>query len=277
MKSAPVTDPGPDLFETDIKDSVLMTVTSLVFIVGAASWIKFTKIRTLKNYVFLNIMLANILSYITLSFDAYGYLKFIKVSGATLTSLRIIYDTTISYFTLVIQFWLLVLCYVFYVDIVKVFNADFTRRYLKSSLFAWGVPLLVTFVFSVVLPIVLLSIKKYLLKDTFAKIFKVFFYISLSLYFIPLTINLFIYIKVLVTLFKTRNLSKTAVNSHRLYIASLIFLLSGTLSLTVPIFIVLEVSALTIVESSQLVVLDVYFLLVKSNRFIWKEYFFKSF
>lgn len=157
------------------------------------------------------------------------------------------------------------------------FKSDFARRYLKSSLFAWGVPILVTFVFSVALPIILLSVKNYLFQKTFAKILNVFFYISMSLYFIPLTINAFIYIKVLVTLFKTSGLSKTAVKTRRLYIATLIFLLSGTVSLTVPIFIVLEIPVLTYVDYLQIVVLDIYFLLVKSNRLIWKEFYLNQF
>ncbi|CAH0603060.1 unnamed protein product [Chrysodeixis includens] len=255
----------------DVVDYTVFIITVIVCLFGALSWIKIKKIRSLKNYVFLNTMFATVLNFFAIWFNAYKYLDTLD-KGDKLFYLITLYQFVIIYLRLVVSFWLLVLCCLFYVDIVNVFKVDITRRYLKSSLFAWGVPLIITFVSSALIPITLYNIDKNNGRPD------VFLIINIVLIFIPTVVNVGIYIKVLISLFKANDFSRATFEVRRVFTATLIFVLSGILFLLVPIFSLIEPSnfVLAFVEYAQIVTLDIYFLIVKSNRTVWKEYYVNS-
>lgn len=275
--STPVSDPVPDLFKTDIASCLLMALTLTVFIVGVASWIKFKNIRTLKNYVFLNIMFSRVLMFVAFSFNFYGLLKYFeeRIDGVTSLTLVLIYDFFLSYFVLVFTFRVLVLSCIFYVDIVKVFNANITRRYSKSSLFAWGIPIIIVLVVCVLTPLFFYILEDYFSKETLDMVLYISTYMETVVLLFPLVIGIVIYIKVLITLFKTAKVNKTSVRSSQVYVATMIFLFSGAVLFIEPLIDLFETSMIfgEILGSSHIVAIDVYFLIVKSNRIVWQDYY----
>lgn len=56
----------------------------------------------------------------------------------------------LMYFYLSHHCWLLLLCFIFYVDFVQEFNFDVRNSFLKSSLIGWGVPFITTFLYFLV-------------------------------------------------------------------------------------------------------------------------------
>lgn len=252
----------------DYVDYTVFTITLIVCLFGVVSWVLIKKIRSLKNYVFLSTMFVTVLNFFAIGFNAFKYFETLSQSDE-LFYLITLYECVIIYLRLVVSFWLLVLCCLFYVDIVKVFKVDITRRFLKSTLFAWGVPFIITLVFSALVPITLYNIDKHNSRPDILLV------VNIVLIFIPTIVNVGIYIRVLISLFKANNVSGATFEVRRVYIATLIFVLSGIIFLLVPIFSLIEPSNLVLafVEYAQIVTLDVYFLIVKSNRTVWKEYF----
>lgn len=252
----------------DFADYAVFTITLIVCLFGAFSWVLIKKIRCLKNYVFLSTMFVTVLNFFAIGFNAFKYFETLSKSDK-LFYLITLYQCVIIYLRLVVSFWLLLLCCLFYVDIVKVFKVHVTRRYLKSTLFAWGFPFIITFVFSALIPIILYNIDKNNSRPDILLI------INIVLIFIPTIVNVGIYLKVLISLFKANIVNGATFDVRRVYIATLIFVLSGILFLLVPIFSLIEPSNLLLafVEYAQIVTLDIYFLIVKSNRTVWKEYF----
>lgn len=230
---------------------VLSTIT---LIIGISSWIFIKKFRHFKNYLFLNIIFNNIVN-IVLSYDVINVLK--NKSEA------IIFTHALSflYFKLSAHYWLLLLCYVFYVELVKVLGGDVERKYLKSNLLAWGVPLFFTVFCVFVVPSIHIS------KTTNATMYH-------WILFSPLLINVLIYIRVFCALLKidVRNSSDWCC---RVYVATVIFLISGVLFLLLPLRLYVDFPPYlsTVVVYLQPVVINVYFFIIRLNRTAWKEYY----
>lgn len=66
------------------------------------------------------------------------------------SSMYYIFTFICVFLTTVYNYWLVVMCYeyMFHVDIVKMFDSDSIRKrkYLISTIFAWGVPLIVVLI-----------------------------------------------------------------------------------------------------------------------------------
>lgn len=234
-----------------------------------------TKFRHFKNYVFLNAILGTIFSFISFLLDFSASQP--KPGSLQYMVLLYLLDFLRTYFKLVAHCWLLVLCCIFYLDIVQVFNTHVSRRYLKSALFAWGVPLILFIIYSLSLPLLGWLLSKHFENETMKVISKILFFLDIFVIFVPLVINVLIYIRVLIELFNTTNVPKSAINSRRFYIATLIFLLSGVIFLISPLWLFVEPPdvIITVIDYLPSISMDVYFLIVKSNRDLWLEFYVK--
>lgn len=250
-------------------DYVVLCFTILVFVIGTVSWCTIKKFRHFKNYVFISAILSGALNDIVAAlYIGYRFNYSQYVSTYTFLRLRMLYHATITYFSLVKYFWMLVLCWIFYVDIVKVFGGDISRRYFKSSLFSWGIPVILSFP----LPLILLALSNYIEIETTVMICAFF---DLAILFLPLLISFGVYVKVICTLFKSSDVSRTAVKNRRIYLATLIFLLSGVLFFIMPLWFIVDLPyfILFIIKHLQTMTMNVYLLIVKSNRDLWMEYY----
>lgn len=236
----------------------LLLLSTIIFIIGLTSWIIIRNFRHFKNYVFLSIILCNIMNIVAPIL--YRLWKKYKIQNEVVQHLVAI---PYLYFKLSVNCWLVVLCYVFYVDFVKVLGGDVTRKYLKSNLFAWGIPSL-----SVVWNV---FVMRYIEKNA-----KIAAPIYITSVFVPLIVNLFIYIRVVYALLKVDVHDKSD-RCGRIQASTVIFFVSGLLMLLVPLqrlvwvpdFLVLLLAHL------QTFAIDVYFLAIKINRKVWRNYYAK--
>lgn len=245
---------------------IVIVLSLTAFIYGLTSWCLLKKFRHFRHYVLLNVMLANVLrNFIFLFF--YWFKVFCRdvVKRYLMCVNGYIYFSL--YCNLTFDYWLLVLCYIFYVDFVKVFNIDIRRRYLNSSLFGWGIPF-VTFLIAAFL--------FYLYDSTDILTVNVAMFLEL----IPVTISLVIFLMVVYNLFRVSEagMSISTNKWHRFYIAILIYILSNiteiyaiqdVLGIRNNLVAILGAS----VELLNSIALAVYFVIGKSNRILWKEYF----
>lgn len=111
-------------------NSAVLVVTLATLLYGLISWCVLPKFRNYRNYVFFNALLSNFLKIM-----AYHFSGLLCLQLKTRFYLRRYFSTTNTY-------WLLVISHMFYIDIVKVFNGNTRRRFLKSSFLGWGVPLI---------------------------------------------------------------------------------------------------------------------------------------
>lgn len=121
------------------------TVSSVItFIYGVVSWCLIKKFRNFRNYVLLGPILA-----ITMCCLAAHVQVFILASKPHLAE-TIIFTAIYAfllYFALVFYCFFIVLCYIFYVDYVKVLHLKINNKYLICSLFVWCFPFVEIFVF----------------------------------------------------------------------------------------------------------------------------------
>lgn len=128
-------------------DSILIALTLATLTYGVTSWCILKKFRNYKNFVLLNAILSNFLRniltpiYLHLSSENDH-----NKSNATTASMLYL-EYLAEYFSTAKTHWLLIISHMFYADIVKVFSGNMQRRYLKSSIFGWGVSLITTAIF----------------------------------------------------------------------------------------------------------------------------------
>ncbi|CAH1643951.1 unnamed protein product [Spodoptera littoralis] len=123
----------------------VVTISSITFIIGVVSWILIKKFRHFRNYIFLSIIFNNIVNLLMTDL-----IKMIKKSDRL--EINMTGGVLFLYFRMSAYCWLTILCWIFYVDLVKVFNTEVSKKYLKISLFAWGVPIVITVFSTVVMP-----------------------------------------------------------------------------------------------------------------------------
>lgn len=109
-------------------ESIVIVLSLTTLVCGLTSWCIIKKFCNYRNYVYLNTILANFLFYSTeLTFQMYENVILVP---------KIIF-ILFFYLLSVKNHWLLVMCHMFYVDLVKVFGSNIQSRNLKSTVFAW--------------------------------------------------------------------------------------------------------------------------------------------
>lgn len=184
--------------------------------------------------------------------------------------------------------WLSVMTVTVYVDIACIFNNDITKKYLKCTLFAWGVP----FVFTTIQK---LSI--YVFKQNEISLTE--HLIENALQAIILLGNIVVFSKVMWSLLRTPNLRSTNRNNlkQKIQVVTLTFVSSGSILLLsivlglitkklsngsfetlAKVFIILfeyDTTAVILTDllySLNLLLITVFILFSKSNREIYREY-----
>ena len=225
-----------------------------VLIYGATSWCLISKFRHFKNYVYLNAVLANFLRIFLCS-------VILPVFGDTSFGT---YHIFIYYVGSVQTYWLLVICCLCYVDIVKVFNGKTQRRYLKSTLFAWGVPIFTTSLTVFVLPEFLSP--------------GICYFIGIVFVFIPMFINVVLYIKIVCSLFDFKASVGDTNHWRRFYIATVVFIFCDAVFLSTAvlnIFVNIPFLVATVLSDFQVILLDLFVVFLRSNRELWREFYMK--
>lgn len=245
-------------------------LTVATFLYGITSWCIIRKFRNFNNYVYLNTILVNIFRLTIVSITKMHY-------NETLESFHQYF--IFMFFSTVFNYWLLQICYMFYVDIVKIFGGGIKRKFLKSFLFAWGIPLIGLIVFSMMLLIIQLAVKGD--KEKIIILIVIILAIVTS-YFIPLIINVIVFLKIIRSLFFNKDKSACVVsekerrkeNRRRFLTATTMFMLTNVnvLILIMWGFFKTSFSLRGVTFVSQTVVLSLYVPLVKSNRTLWYEY-----
>lgn len=258
-------------------DYAVFVLIVCVFIFGLVSWKTIEKFRHFKNFVLLNYMFAAIILDIvdttiqnTIARNVFNYGDELTGEPPEVWAI-LVYEALLSYMALVVFCWLTVLCWIFYIDIVKVFGTNVNRRYLKSALFAWGAPLTLVFISSVIIPSATFLATKYYAQETVEVIIEVSYVIDVFTVFVPFVVNVIFYSIILFALFKSNSINKIA-RKTRFYIATLIFVLSGGVLLMYPLVTLLELPKYmeSVIVYLQNLLPVIYFLIVKSNRDLWR-------
>lgn len=246
-----------DLLVTSIFNWSLIVVSLLILIYGVTSWCLIKKFRTFKNYAYINAILAAWLRILVTTVDKLSL--FSKENAFNNT----IFDFIFGYLMTVQWSWLVVICYIFYMEIVKVFNMEIRRKFLKSTIVTWVLALFTTAYVTVQLI--------YFWDSVFL------FSLSIIIVALPLIINVVLYFFIIGSLCCcSRGNASTTGNCRRFYIATLIFIFSD-LIIFFGIALTEVVNTLYIVDAllscSQIIILDVFLPLLRSNRELWREYF----
>ena len=248
---------------------VEFAMTLVTFLYGVTSWYLIRKFRSFNNFVYLNVILVNIMRLSVLSFTTMH-------SALELTTLT--HFLFSIYLMTVYNYWLLVLCYIFYVDVVKVFRKDVKRKFLKSSLFAWGVPLMVLIgcrLASLIIDVLLEgNVEKRLLRLVTSCIF-------ITCNIIPVIINITMFAYLVRSIFCKDTVTEVSKkerrreNCRRLCTATAMFILTNILVMALILWNVFEISftqrALGL--GLHIIAFALFVPLVKSNRVIWHEYY----
>lgn len=250
---------------------ILLTFSTATIIYGVVSWSLIRKFRNINNYVFLSASLANAV-------------RLIFVSVTTLYQKSDIYEPSFAalfffYITMVYQYLLLVMCYMFYVHIVKVFHKDVTRKYLKASFFAWGVPILLMIACCIIFAITVLFIGDP--SEEFLKIFMPVV-IIITCDVLPAIFNTVIFVKVIWSLFVNKTSHATVMSENarrkdilrRLLLATAVFVLSNFTAFSFTFWKLFDLPfAIRVVTLSlQTLVVSLFVPFLRSNRDSWQEY-----
>ncbi|KAJ8730997.1 hypothetical protein PYW08_002410 [Mythimna loreyi] len=252
-------------------DYIICVLTLAALIYGLTSWCFLKKFRNYRNYVLLNAILSYFFHYFTFILM---YSKKIRFDD---------YSEVIDYFTTVKNHWLLVISHMFYVDIVKVFNQNIKRRYLKASLFSWGLPVITSIISEYLLKMyveyIWINVDNYYLTNNY--VFGTIFYLE---QIIPVTINTVLYIVTVISLCRSFNMSThTGRNTClRLYIATLIFLMSDVtllssyiMNMTKYSFNIYFIIAEYLLVYFNILLMVVFLIAVKGNRKAWYDFYVK--
>ena len=263
----------------DIIHYIVLGLTLSALLYGAASWYVFKKFRNYRNYVFLNSILANFLLYSTIKIMV-NYEEYIY-GPSNIWAYRIVYNLYL-YLLCVKNYWLLVISHMFYVNFVKVFNGNIQRKYLKSSIFAWGVALITTILFILLYFCCLPKIKTYSSSDNDAPPYQ----IAMLSQILPLIVNFCFYFIIVFSLCRSFNKrAHTAANiRRRLYIATVIFLISDVLLLSDYVVTIIFNTIMAtnsparalvgvILNHLNAVILPIFLFVVKCNRNNWHAFY----
>ena len=271
-------------WDDDFKSRVVMSRYSIViytstaltiatFIYGVISWWLIKKFRNYRNFVFLNAIVANLFLVVIVLCFSYIYHKMSHISQSFLyQEYAVLHFFLYLYIGNVKIHWLIVICHMFYVDIVKVFNGQTKNIRLKSCLFAWGLPFVTSHVYTYMI---------IALDNVTSKAANIVLFMAFAL---PMILNSVLYITIVIALFRSSNASSQTTTSkwRRFYIATLIFLLSDTLIFSTYSFKNLNNSAtLILIENIVNAILNpliiyTYFVVVKRNRVLWYEFYAKK-
>ncbi|KAH9643945.1 hypothetical protein HF086_016495 [Spodoptera exigua] len=249
----------------------LLAVSLTSFLFGVISWSLIRKFRNINNYVFLNAGFANVVRLVIVSTTILH--RGLKIFNDDLVSVIIL-----SYVTMVYKYCLVVICYMFYIDIVQVFHKDVKRKYMKVALFTWGVPIILTS-----LAAIFVAITLYVIEDPAAEFILMFIImiITITCNALPAVVNSIIFIKIIWTLFYKKPdgavLSRTEIckdKLRRLCLAIVLFVLSNLIVTTLATWEVFEVIFIRefVTSALQIVIVSLFLLLSKSNRALWREY-----
>lgn len=259
--------------------SVVLTMCILTFVYGLISWKIIRKFRNFKNYMYLNAVLVNILRLLLVAFVYMVMLRFNVDFDSQNVVFQLMFFFTFIYLTMAYNHWLLIINYIFYVDVVKVFQKDIKRKYLKSWLFGWVLP----FVILIVLAL-LFSINRNDDDGYDQLVLKIIFvWLLATCNLVPIFVNLIIFFKVLWALFLYKDTSGSMMtkkercveNCRRLSMVAAGFALSSAVMLTSLIWQLFNFVRLwrALSLGLEIIALVVYVPLVKSNRELWREYF----
>lgn len=222
----------------------------LFFILTLISWIRIPKWRNFKNYIYVNLGISR-------------FIYYVLVFGSVLFG--------IVYCSFVFYLWVLILSIKVYTDLVEIFQINITRIFLKSSIFAWGIPLFIEFGYNII--------------ASYHEVYIANVGIETAI-LILLLINFTLYIKVVYSLSKFNPLNDRASRCRKIEIATLSFFICGmpwmiSFSLDYPtIFIeynenvTLKINTISsVVFSAQNIIFKLCFCLLKSNRELWSEFF----
>ena len=253
--------------------SVMLVLTTATMIYGVISWYLMKQFRNYKNFVFFSTMIANVFGIIVVLNSISLPYSVSKIQYDVLSSsfgqFLVIYAVTVRHH------WLIVICNMFYVDIAKVYNGHVRKKYLKSSLFVW-VAGFITTIITVISTYVNLVIYK-----------SVTWFINVLMFMVslPVILNCILYFAILCSLCRSSDASGQAAadKRRRLYIATLIFLLSDLLLLSVYVLkyinYVATVSSFVLFFAQMFLqhfnplMLNIYFVVVKSNRELWYAFY----
>ena len=254
----------------------LFSMTLVTFIYGVISWCLIKKFRNFNNYVYLSATIVNIMRLIVIS------IIFLNCDEIVVKIPYIeVYFYIFMFLSTVYHYWLVVMCYVFYVKLVKVFNGDMKRKYLKSTLFSWGLPVLIVFICRFALFIIEQAIDEE--NTQFSRKQFISNCMLVVSHVIPTAINSLIFIELLYSLFCSKESNASSLSKkerikekwRRLYTATSIFFLSNVFVLYFLIWTGFHFSMITRYSTMyiQLLAVTIFIPLVKSNRVVWKEYY----
>ena len=243
-----------------------LALATLTLIYGATSWWVIKKFRNYQNFVFFNIILSNFL------FVLIGVISYFVFSNRLISQYVALQQFTIVNYFLFLYigtvkiFWFIVMCHMFCVDIVKVFSGRIHRRYFKSVLFAWGLPFIISVFYMYT------TSATFRLNSNAGQLFVYSFVLPLIL------ISLLYIITVCTLLSSSKTTSQIATSKwRRLYIATLIFILTYTLMFYSDVFKTFVPPTMQIFELFKLIIdpllTYIYFVAVKRNRLLCYEFY----
>lgn len=252
--------------------------TGIVLIIAITSWILIPRWRSYRNFIFFNLFLTEVLlifCFMDKYFDAnvffHSLSKFLRLLG--------------RYVNFVYFCWLFLFSINIYMDSVH-FKINLTWKFVKSSAFAWGLPLIL----NILLIIVNVVIKRKTSEDHKKNHhchrhhhLNSSLIIKLALEIILLAVNFCAYLAAIFILLKQRDRGPSS-EYRRIYIVTRTFVICIVLWL---ISVVLEASiskfhsnnlsdvysTYFIMHCTQNIYLKLYFLLSKSNCKRWRKYF----
>ena len=248
----------------------MLALTTAALIYGLTSWYLITKFRNYMNFVFLCAIVTNIYAIPVVMYYEHLSTLVMQMKSDVLSS--IIGQFLFIYSMAVRHYWLIIICNMFYVDIVKVFDGHIRRRYLKSNIFGWGVSAVTTII------TVICTYVQLVIYESTRYIFNVIIFLSS----VPVILNCILYIVIVCSLF--RNCTSSATNIwRRLYITTVIFILSDLFLLSLFIARYLRYLRATshllyfcthmFLRYLNPLVLIVYIVGLKSNRELWYEFY----
>lgn len=248
------------------------TSSGIVLIIATISWILIPRWRSFKNFIFFNLFVTDVLlnfcfmdKYFGANIFDHFLSKYLRLLG--------------RYVNFVYFCWLFLFSINIYMDSVH-FKINLTWKFVKSSVFAWGLPLILHFLLRI------LKVKEGHVKNHAChrhRHLHSYLIIKLILEMILLAVNFCAYLVVILLLVKQRERG-TTLEYRKIFIVTRTFILCIVLWL---LSVVLEAciskfnsenlsdvySTYFIMQCTQNVYLKLYFLLSKSNCKRWRKYF----
>ncbi|CAH0697604.1 unnamed protein product [Spodoptera exigua] len=99
-----------------VVEYLVLVMTLAAFVYGAISWCLIKKFRHFRNFVYINAIVSSLLRLLTVSIIIPCVMQVIVIDDKDILD---ICRYICTYFSAVQNYWMLVICYIFYVDIVK--------------------------------------------------------------------------------------------------------------------------------------------------------------